>query len=61
MASLVESMLRRSLDAFVKRDPDLAREVLLSDDDVDDLRDGIYQELIAFMQSDPAPSPAPST
>ncbi len=54
MTKLVESMVRKSLDAFVKRDPDLARAVLLSDDAVDDLRDGIYQELIAFMQRDPS-------
>jgi phosphate transport system protein len=52
MAKLVESMVRRSLDAFVNRDSELARTVLLSDDAVDDLRDGIYQELIRFMQSD---------
>lgn len=52
MAKLVESMVRRSLDAFVNRDSELARAVLLSDDAVDDLRDGIYQELIRFMQSD---------
>jgi phosphate transport system protein len=54
MAKLVESMVRRSLDAFVKRDPELARAVLLSDDAVDDLRDAIYQELISFMQRDPS-------
>lgn len=54
MAKLVECMVRKSLDSFVKRDPDLAREVLLSDDAVDDLRDGIYQELITFMQRDPS-------
>ena len=29
-------------------------QVLLSDDAVDDLRDGIYQELIGFMQRTPA-------
>ena len=54
MAKLVESMVRKSLDAFVKRDPDLARAVLLSDDAVDELRDAIYQELISFMQKDPS-------
>ena len=54
MAKLVESMVRRSLDAFVKRDSELARTVLLSDDAVDDLRDAIYQELIGFMQRNPA-------
>jgi phosphate transport system protein len=46
-------MVRRSLDAFVKRDSELARAVLLSDDAVDDVRDAIYQELIGFMRTDP--------
>jgi phosphate transport system protein len=53
MAKLVESMVRRSLDAFVNRDSELARAVLLSDDAVDDLRDAVYQELISFMRNDP--------
>ena len=52
MAKLVESMVRRCLDAFVKRDAELARAVLLSDDAVDELRDGIYRELIGFMERD---------
>ena len=46
MGKLVESMVRKSLDAFVRKDPELARNVLASDDAVDDLRDTIYQELI---------------
>lgn len=54
MARLAESMVRQSLDSFVKRDPELARSVLHSDDAVDDLRDAIYQELIGFMETDPA-------
>ncbi len=53
MANLVQSMVRKALDAFVKRDADLARSVLLSDDAVDDLRDAINEELIAFMERDP--------
>jgi phosphate transport system protein len=54
MAKLVESMVRRSLDAFVRRDPELAHAVLLSDDAVDQLRDAIYRELISFMERDSA-------
>src|SRR5438046_10477674 len=38
MAQTVESMVRKSLDAFVKREPELARSVLLSDDTVDRLK-----------------------
>jgi len=50
MASLAEDMVRKSLDALVKRDEGLARGVLLSDDEVDHLRDSVYQELVVFMQ-----------
>jgi phosphate transport system protein len=58
MASLVQSMLLKCLEAFVKGDADLARSVLLSDDDVDDLRDAVYGELMAAMQNDPGIVPA---
>ncbi len=54
MARLTEAMVRKSIDAFVQRDAQLAREVLLSDDAVDDLRDAIYMELVRFMESDPS-------
>jgi phosphate transport system protein len=58
MAQLVESMLLRSLDAFVKGDDEAATSVLLSDDEVDALRDSVYQELVAYMQKDPGVVPA---
>jgi phosphate transport system protein len=57
MAHTVESMVRKSLDAFVKREPELARSVLLSDDVVDRLRDSIHNELVSFMQKDPTTIP----
>jgi phosphate transport system protein len=53
MAQLTQSMVRKSLDAFVRGDSELARSVLLSDDAVDDLRDSTYAELVRFMQEDP--------
>jgi len=53
MANMVESMVRKALDAFVKRDAELAREVLVSDDAVDLMRDTIYSELVSFMERDP--------
>jgi phosphate transport system protein len=52
MASLAEGMVRSSLDALVQRDEALARNVLLSDDEVDRLRDAAYKELVAFMQEE---------
>ena len=54
MARRAQAMVRRSLDAFVKRDVALAQGVLLSDDAVDELRDTLYEELIRFMQERPA-------
>ncbi len=53
IAGLVQSMVRKSLDAFVTRDADLARSVLASDDAVDSLRTACYHELISYMEQDP--------
>jgi phosphate transport system protein len=57
MASLTESMLLKSLDAFVKGDADLATSVLLADNEVDTLRDVVYTELVALMQREPVVVP----
>jgi phosphate transport system protein len=53
IAGLVQSMVRKSLDAFVRKDADLARSVLASDDAVDDMRSASFHELISFMERDP--------
>ena len=53
MSALVESMVRKSLDAFVANDADMARSVLASDDAVDSLRTASYHELISYMEKDP--------
>jgi phosphate transport system protein len=53
MANRVQLMIRKSLDAFVRRDAELARTVLVSDDAVDELRDAVYEELITYMERDP--------
>src|SRR6185437_9308090 len=51
MSKTVESMVRKSLDAFVQRDEDLARSVLLSDDEVDELKNSVYRELLGMLES----------
>lgn len=53
IAGLVQSMVRKALDAFVMRDADLARSVLASDDAVDRLRTASYHELTSFMEKNP--------
>jgi phosphate transport system protein len=57
MANLVESMVRKALDAFVQRDAELARGILLSDDAVDEMRNVIYRKLVSYMQQDPRSVP----
>jgi phosphate transport system protein len=58
MASLVQSMLLRVLDAYVHGDAEMARSVLLADAEVDSMRDAIYKELVRVMQEDPSTVPA---
>lgn len=54
LSSLAESMVLGSLDGFVKRDPQVAREVLEQDDKVDRHRNTIQRQLVEIMQKDPA-------
>ena len=53
MASLVQSMVLQCLTAFVDGDERLARSVLLQDDEVDAMRDAVYERLLTVMQNDP--------
>jgi phosphate transport system protein len=50
-------MVRKSLDAFVRRDPELARAVIEGDDEVDSLRDQVFRELLVYMMADTATIP----
>jgi phosphate transport system protein len=53
MADLARGMLRRSLDAFVNRDAELANRTAAQDDEVDALYNQVYRELLTFMLNDP--------
>jgi phosphate transport system protein len=52
MAKLAQSMIQDSIEAFIKKDSDLAQLVLKSDDAVDQLRDQMYQDILDFMEAD---------
>jgi phosphate transport system protein len=54
MAMIARGMVRDSLHAFVNRNAYLAREVLLRDDRLDDLKDAISAELTDCMTRDSA-------
>ncbi len=53
MAERARDMLRRSLDAFIDRDADAARQIAAEDDEIDSLYDQVYGELLALMIKDP--------
>lgn len=53
MAEVAEKMIRDALDAFVRKDAALARDVLRRDDEVDELKDQVFRELLTYMMADP--------
>lgn len=52
MGDIAQTMLRESLDAFVRRDIALAEAVLAQDDIVDGLKTQIFRELLTYMLQD---------
>jgi len=53
MAEIAEAMTRDALDAFVRKDIELARKVLMRDDEVDDMKDQVFRVLLTYMMADP--------
>jgi phosphate transport system protein len=54
MAEIAQRMLRDALDAYVRRDLQLAQSVLDQDDTLDALKDQVFRELLTFMLQNPA-------
>jgi phosphate transport system protein len=52
MADKARDMLHRALDAFVRRDVDLARSIPAEDDEVDGLYNQVYRELATYIMAD---------
>lgn len=53
MADKATEMLRDSIDSLLSRDVVKANQVCQADDEVDDLYDQVYRELLLFMIQDP--------
>jgi len=53
MARAVQDMLRDGLDAYVKGDLDLAADVRIRDEEVDQMYNGLFRELLTHMMEDP--------
>jgi len=46
-------MLHRSLNAFIIHDAEAARKIVPEDDEIDNLYDQVFRELLTFMMEDP--------
>jgi phosphate transport system protein len=53
MAEMAQAMVRDALNAFVNGDDVLARDVCLRDDQVDQLNDQVFRELLTYMMQEP--------
>jgi len=53
MADVCRSMIRDSLQAFVRRDGERARQIAAMDDQIDGLYQQVFRELLSFMVEDP--------
>ena len=54
MAEIAQSMLRDSLDSYVRRDIALAQSVLNQDDELDALKTQVFRDLLTYMLQDPS-------
>ena len=52
LARMAQDMVRQSLDAFVRRDTALARQVIARDDEADLLTEQSFRELLTYMLED---------
>jgi len=53
MATIAQKMVKDSIDALVNKDEALARDVCKRDDEVDNLNDQVFRELLTYMMQDP--------
>ena len=49
----VQLMLKDALDAYVRRDTDMAHDVISRDTDVDELYNSLFREFLTYMMEDP--------
>lgn len=54
MSSVAQKMVKESLDCFVRRDLDLAKKVLLTDDDLDTRKKKIFDVMTSEIKKDPS-------
>ena len=53
MANIAREMIRGALEAFIRHDAEMARQVAMRDDEVDALYQQVFRELLTYMLEDP--------
>jgi phosphate transport system protein len=53
MAKQVELMLSDALDAFIRRDANIARDVRLRDAEIDQMYNALFRQFLTYMMEDP--------
>lgn len=53
MSTMVEGMIKNALDALINRDSQRAKDVRISDQEVDQMHSSLFKELLTFMAEDP--------
>lgn len=53
MGSLVQNMIADVLDAYLKKDLDLAEELRMRDEEIDHMHNSLFRELLTYMMEDP--------
>ena len=52
MSQVARTMLSAAIDAFIQSDVDLARKTMSMDDEIDELYNQVYRELLTYMMED---------
>jgi phosphate transport system protein len=53
MSAVAQAMLKSAVDAFIESDVELARNTMAMDDEIDELYNQVYRELLTYMMQDP--------
>ena len=53
MSTMVEGMIKNALDALINRDSQRAKDVRISDQEVDQMHSSLFKELLTLMAEDP--------
>ena len=53
MAEVTLKMVKQSINSFINEDTELAKQVCINDDIVDEMKERIYRVLITYMMDDP--------